>query len=75
MHLEEADVPNRHKHGAYPLALIRAIAATWVFSGLRSDEIRRLRVGCVRWQREAVTVAETGELWPKDAIWPSRCAR
>jgi YD repeat-containing protein len=67
MHLEEADVPNRNKHGAYPLALIRAIAATWAFSGLRSDEIRRLRVGCVRWQCEAVTVPETGELLPKDA--------
>jgi hypothetical protein len=68
MSLEEADVSNRTKHGAYPLALIRAIAATWVFSGLRSDEIRRLRVGCVRWQREAATVPETGELLPKDAI-------
>jgi integrase len=35
---------------AYPLQLIRAIALTWLFAGQRSDEIVRLRVGCVRWQ-------------------------
>jgi hypothetical protein len=30
--------------------LIRAPTLTWLFSGLRSDEISQLRVGCVRWQ-------------------------
>lgn len=34
----------------YPLAMVRAVAATWLFAGLRSDELRRLAVGCVRWQ-------------------------
>jgi len=34
----------------YPLELVRALAVTWLFTGLRSDEIVRLRVGCVRWQ-------------------------
>jgi len=29
---------------------VRALAITWLFAGLRSDEIVRLRVGCVRWQ-------------------------
>jgi hypothetical protein len=24
--------------------------AVWLFAGIRGDEIRRLRVGCVRWQ-------------------------
>jgi hypothetical protein len=28
---------------------VRALAATWLFTGLRSDEIVRLRVGCIRW--------------------------
>ena len=34
----------------YPFELVRAITLTWLFGGLRSDEIKRLRVGCVRWQ-------------------------
>jgi hypothetical protein len=28
---------------------VRALAVTWLFTGLRSDEITRLRVGCIRW--------------------------
>ena len=32
---------------------MRALAITWLFAGLRSDEIVRLRVGCVRWQPQA----------------------
>jgi integrase len=38
---------------AYPVALIRAVALVWLFSGLRSDEIGRLRVGCARRQANA----------------------
>jgi len=30
---------------------VRALALTWLFSGLRGNEIVRLRVGCVRWQQ------------------------
>jgi hypothetical protein len=30
--------------------MIRAVALVWLFAGIRGDEIRRLRVGCVRWQ-------------------------
>jgi hypothetical protein len=30
--------------------LVRALSVTWLFSGLRSDKIARLRTGCVRWQ-------------------------
>jgi integrase len=36
---------------AHPVDMVRAITLTWLFSGQRSDEIARLRVGCVRWQR------------------------
>jgi integrase len=34
----------------YPLEFIRALTIVWLFAGLRSDEILRLQVGCVRWQ-------------------------
>jgi len=51
----------------YPVTFVRALAAVWVYSGLRSDEIIRLRLGCIRWQRETVTVPETGELLPREA--------
>lgn len=34
----------------YPLEYVRALALVWLFAGIRSDEISRLRVGCVRWQ-------------------------
>jgi integrase len=36
----------------YPVELVRALAVVWLFAGLRSDEIVRLRVGCVRWPDE-----------------------
>jgi integrase len=56
----------------YPLALVRAIAVVWVFTGLRSDEIRRLRLGCVRRRDGSVPfdngVLDNGvaELTPQD---------
>lgn len=40
----------------YPIEYVRGVALVWLFAGLRSDEIARLRVGCVRWQ--AVDAAE-----------------
>ena len=30
---------------------MKAAAISWLFAGLRSDELVRLRVGCIRWQR------------------------
>ncbi len=67
LNLTEEDLP-RTKAGArhYPVAFVRALAAVWVYSGLRSDEIIRLRLGCIRWQREHVTIPETGEVLPKE---------
>lgn len=55
LNLAEDDV--RRKSGieslenvsAYPLAMVRALALVWLLGGLRRDEIRRLRLGCVRW--------------------------
>ena len=51
LHLEPRDLaPSARARHCYPAELVRALAVTWLFSGLRSDEIVRLRVGCVRWQ-------------------------
>lgn len=51
----------------YPIELLRALAAVWLFAGLRSDEIVRLRVGCVRWSPEEVDM-QTGKVMPKNAV-------
>jgi integrase len=52
------DLPSVGGHGrgarqktCYPFELVRAVVVTWLFAGLRVSEIFRLRVGCVRWQR------------------------
>jgi len=33
----------------YPTEMIRALSVVWLFCALRKDDIRRLKVGCVRW--------------------------
>jgi len=53
---------------SYPIEFVRALAIVWLFAGLRSDEIARLRLGCVRWQTVDATVRPTGETLPKDAV-------
>ena len=53
LHLEKEDLMQQRGTGQgylYPLEYVHAIAIVWLFSGLRRDEISRLRVGCVRWQ-------------------------
>ena len=40
----------------YPFELVRAVTLTWLFSGQRSDEIARLRVGCIRWQHHGTPI-------------------
>ena len=42
--------PNGQVHTYYPMEMIRAVTVVWLFAGIRGDEIRRLRLGCVRWQ-------------------------
>ncbi len=34
----------------YPATMVKALALIWLFSGLRRNEIARLRIGCIRWQ-------------------------
>lgn len=54
LHLEQTDLTRDGRPALqaypYPLAHVRAVALVWLFAGLRSNEISRLRVGCVRWQ-------------------------
>ncbi len=70
MNLEEKDLPLAGGINAplYPLEMVRAIAVVWCFAALRSNEILRLRIGCIRWQYEDVMIPETGEMLPRDAI-------
>lgn len=68
MNLEEEDLPKTKGQLIYPLEMVRAVAVVWCFAALRSDEIVRLRVGCIRWQYEDVMIPETGEILPRDAV-------
>lgn len=52
----------------YPLEMIQAMVIVWLFAGLRSQEFSRLRLGCVRWQREDVVITGTEEVLSKDAV-------
>ncbi len=46
--LSRDDFQALERRTSYPIALIRALAITWLFAGLRSDELLRLEVGCIR---------------------------
>lgn len=52
LNLSSADLPKNSMSGElwYPFEMVRALTIVWLFSGLRSDEIARLRIGCIRWQ-------------------------
>jgi integrase len=56
LNLEAAGLP-RTDGRVHPAEMIRAITLTWLFSGQRSDEIARLRVGCIRWQHDGTPVS------------------
>jgi integrase len=70
LNLTQADLHTRNAgaHTPYPLAMVRAVAVTWLFAGLRSDELRRLRVGCVRWQPQETTIDGTNDVLPREAV-------
>lgn len=50
----------------YSTAMVRAVAAVWLFCGLRANEIRRLRVGCIKRQQDTAPVP--GETPPRDPV-------
>jgi integrase len=67
LNLQPADLPGNYAY--YPMELIRAVTLTWLFSGLRSDEITRLRVGCIRWQHTGLPIAgDSREVLAEDAV-------
>jgi integrase len=56
MNLSQGDLLGQGQPGSahyYPLPLVRALAIIWLFAGLRWNEIRRLRRGCIRWQEDS----------------------
>jgi integrase len=68
LNLEAADLP-RADGRVHPVEMIRAITLTWLFSGQRSDEIARLRVGCVRWQHDGIPISGDGDqVLARDAV-------
>src|SRR5487761_1478066 len=53
----------------YPEPMLRALALVWLFTGLRSDEVVRLPVGCIRWQEEDIAVpGRPGDILARDAV-------
>jgi len=69
LNIESADLPGASAGSCYPMELIRALTLTWLFSGLRSDEISRLRVGCVRWQHDGLPIpGDSADILAEDAV-------
>jgi integrase len=69
LNIETADLPGTSAGSYYPMALVRALTLTWLFSGLRSDEISRLRVGCIRWQHDGLPIpADSRQILAADAV-------
>ena len=69
LNIEAADLPGTSAGSYYPMELIGALTLTWLFSGLRSNEISRLRVGCVRWQHDGLPIpGDSREILAEDAV-------
>jgi len=71
LNLTANELPKRRgkmQRSHYPIEMIRGIVITWLFAALRMNEILRLRLGCIRWQRDEITMPETGEPLPSDSV-------
>jgi Phage integrase family len=69
LNLQPADLPGNSADHYYPMPLIRAVTLTWLFSGLRSDELSRLRVGCVRWRHDGTPISgDARDVLATDAV-------
>jgi integrase len=68
LNLTAKDFSSHTKGLCYPLKMIQAMVIVWLFAGLRSDEICRLRLGCVRWQKQDVPIGTVGGLLRRDSI-------
>ena len=56
------------RYVSYPLKMVQAMTLVWLFCGICSDEWSRLRVGCIRWQQEDLSIPWTQEVLPKDTV-------
>ncbi|MFJ9845892.1 tyrosine-type recombinase/integrase [Kitasatospora sp. NPDC101155] len=69
LNVDPEDFPTNTYGLCYPIDLIRAVTLTWLFSGLRSDEIARLRMGCIRWQHDGFPIpGDSDEVLARDAV-------
>jgi integrase len=69
LNLEPADLPKTRAGHFYPIELVRAVTLTWLFSGRRSDEITRLRLGCIPWQHDGAPISgDSGQVLARDAV-------
>lgn len=69
LNIQPDDLPGNVNGPCYPIELIRAITLTWLFSGQRSDEIARLRVGCIRWQHNGSPIpGDSNDVLAQDAV-------
>lgn len=69
LNLAPDDLPGNTADTYYPMELIRAVTLSWLFSGLRSDELSRLRVGCARWQHDGQPIApDAADVLAEEAV-------
>ena len=72
LNLKETDLPfqvgEKRQAYLYPLLFVQAVVVVWLFAGLRRDEIRRLRFGCIRWQQHEQASSLSDESSAKQAI-------
>jgi integrase len=68
LNLTEEDLPPSNAGFFYPIELVRAVTLTWLFSGQRSDEIARLRLGCIRWQHDGHPIPGNADIPAADAV-------
>jgi hypothetical protein len=68
LNLDTDDLPSTDGR-AHPVEMVRAVTLTWMFSGQRSDEIARLRLGCVRWQHNGTPIlGDSDQVLARDAV-------
>ncbi|MFJ2444364.1 hypothetical protein ACIOWG_28855 [Streptomyces sp. NPDC087658] len=69
LNIAPEDLPTALNSLRYPLELLRPLSLTWLFSSLRSDEIARLRIGCIRWQHDGFPIpGDSDEVLARDAV-------
>jgi integrase len=69
LNLDVDDLPQTQAGQFYPVELVRAVTLTWLFSGQRSNEIARLRLGCIRWQHNEIPiVGDSRQVLARDAV-------